>query len=220
MRLGIFKFSSCSGCIVSLITAIARDPPLASRIELRSPLFDEEVSTEEFYDIVFVEGSVSRREDVELLKKLRGNAKYLIVIGTCGLYGGIQKLGLKEHKPISRVIRVDYVIPGCPVEPDRVYVIVNKVLHGGLDIELYDSLCSDCKLKGNTCLLVSRKTPCLGPITRAGCGALCPSSGRGCIGCFGVRPDITMEKIRDFIKVLIEKNVRITDYLKYIEMFS
>jgi coenzyme F420-reducing hydrogenase gamma subunit len=33
--------------------------------------------------------------------------------------------------------------------------------------------------------MVAHGTPCLGPVTQAGCNALCPSYDRGCFGCFG-----------------------------------
>ena len=43
----------------------------------------------------------------------------------------------------------------------------------------------ECKRRGNVCVTVAHGTPCLGPVTQAGCGALCPTFDRGCYGCFG-----------------------------------
>jgi coenzyme F420-reducing hydrogenase gamma subunit len=43
----------------------------------------------------------------------------------------------------------------------------------------------ECKRKGLVCTLVAKGESCMGPVTLAGCGALCPSVGRGCYGCYG-----------------------------------
>lgn len=219
MRIGLFKLASCSGCIVSFVDALSREPELINKIRIVSPFFDDKYMCE-YYDMVFIEGSVSRQEDIKLLKEVRNRSKYLIVLGSCGLYGGIQKISSNKNKPVSHIVKTDYVITGCPVDGDRVYVILKKLLIGGLDIKIYESVCSECKRSNNTCILVLERKPCLGPLTRAGCKAICPAYGRGCIGCNGLRPDLRPEHVRKYIENLRRKGIDLGVYELFIKTLT
>lgn len=222
-RLGVVKFTSCSGCVLQVLIALAATGPFRNLFEIA---YFKELGIVDSgpYDVLLVEGSVSTQRQVEELEKLRSQAEFLVAVGTCAIQGGVQALRagcdlemvkssvypspehvdvLPEPAPLSDYVRVDYAVPGCPVEASFVARFLVKVALGGLPIELYESVCADCKRSGFECVLVARGEPCLGPITRGSCGALCPSSGRGCYGCFSVKSvDVDSSRLAWFKKVL------------------
>jgi len=224
-RVGIAKLTSCSGCINEVIYALTfRDIVDKYRVEY----FTEVLDVEDFgeVDIVFVEGSISNKHQEEFVKNARAKAEFLVAIGTCALMGGVQSLrsGIdvevvkrtvypepryidiySDVKPVTDIVKVDLVIPGCPVNGDAVASLLRKYSLGGLPIPIYESVCGECKRKRFECVLVAKGIPCLGPITISGCGAICPSFGRGCYGCYGIKYfDIGKENIELFIKHLEE----------------
>jgi coenzyme F420-reducing hydrogenase gamma subunit len=162
------------------------------------------------WDVTLVEGSVTTAHDAERIREIRERSRVLVTIGACATSGGIQALrnvadveawkravyprpewirALATSTPIAEHVRVDHEIQGCPVDRGQVLRTLTRLLLGSQpDLPAY-SVCIECKRRGNPCVLVSRGVPCLGPITRAGCGALCPSLGRDCYGCFGPSAD-------------------------------
>lgn len=159
------------------------------------------------YDLSLVEGSVTTAHDASRIREIRAQSKRLVTIGACATAGGIQALRnladvdefirivyarpdyietLKTSTPISAHVPVDFELHGCPINKRQLLEVLSAFL-------LYDrkaaipghSVCADCKLKGTSCVMVAKGIPCLGPVTRSGCGALCPSYDRGCYGCFG-----------------------------------
>lgn len=223
-KLGVFKLASCSGCINELIYSLTKDPWLLERLEITYFREIQDVNALEELDIAIVEGSSVRREHEDLLMKIRDRSEVLIAIGACATQGGIHSLGsgaeIEEAKraiypapqyldiydsvkAVSEVVRVDISIGGCPVNGDALASVIKKVALGGWPVEVYESLCAECKRKGIECLIVARGLPCLGPITSAGCGAICPSFGRGCYGCSGVNEkSVTAEKLSEFESAL------------------
>jgi len=205
-KIGVFKFASCDGCQLSLLDAedellgvvaavdIAYFPE-ASRTMLKGP-----------YDIGFVEGSVTTHQDAQRIQEVRRNCKTLITIGACATAGGIQALRnwkdvdefvrvvyatpqfistLKLSTPIAEHVPVDFELRGCPINKYHLIELITATLAGRKpNIPTY-SVCIDCKRRANICIAVARGIPCLGPVTQAGCGALCPSYDRGCYGCYG-----------------------------------
>jgi coenzyme F420-reducing hydrogenase gamma subunit len=205
-RLAVFKFASCDGCQLSLLDAedellmvagaieIANFPE-ASRRVLRGP-----------YDIGLVEGSITTPHDVERIRDIRKSCRYLVVIGACATSGGIQALRnwkdvkefasivyaspeyvstLDRSMPIGSYVRVDFELRGCPINKYQLLELINALLNGRKPEIRTQSVCMECKAKGIPCVMVSRGTACLGPVTQAGCGAICPGYHRGCYGCFG-----------------------------------
>jgi len=189
-KLAVWKFASCDGCQLSLLDcedellAVAGAVniayfPEASRAVMRGP-----------YDISLVEGSITTSHDEERIHKIRRGSKYLVTIGACATAGGIQ--ALKNYKdvnnkstPIADHVAVDFELRGCPINKYQLLELLNALLNGRKpNIPPY-SLCIQCKRKGNICVMVAHGTPCLGPVTQAGCDAICPSFNRGCYGCFG-----------------------------------
>jgi coenzyme F420-reducing hydrogenase gamma subunit len=205
-KLAVWKFTSCDGCQLSLLDL--EDELLAIAERLTIAYFKEATRAEVKgpYDLSLVEGSVSTPDQLEQVKQVRRSSKLLVAIGTCATSGGIQALRnfadvgeylrqvypapqhlqtLAESTPISAHVPVDLELQGCPISKHQLLGVVSAYLHGGRLHLPGSSVCLECKRRGNICVLVARGTPCLGPLTRAGCGALCPSYHRGCYGCFG-----------------------------------
>jgi coenzyme F420-reducing hydrogenase gamma subunit len=92
---------------------------------------------------------------------------------------------LSTSTPISAHVKVDFELHGCPINKRQLLEVLTAYLHGRRPNIPSTSVCTECKRRGNVCITVAHGTPCLGPVTHAGCGALCPSYNRGCYGCFG-----------------------------------
>ena len=204
--LGVFKFASCDGCQLSLLDcedellAVAKavriaNFPEASRAVLEGP-----------YDVSLVEGSVTTAHDLERLRKVRQQSRTLVTIGACATAGGIQALRnfadvaeftrivyahpeyistLARSTPIAEHVKVDYELRGCPVNKQQLLDVLLALLHGRKPNIHPHPVCVECKMSGAVCVMVAHGTPCLGPVTHAGCGALCPRYRRGCFGCYG-----------------------------------
>jgi coenzyme F420-reducing hydrogenase gamma subunit len=205
-RVAVHKFSSCDGCQLALLNLGEDLLALAERVELvhfaeAGPL-DPDIDV----DVAFVEGSVSTPEDLERIQHVRRHSRFLIPIGACATAGGIQALrngangaqwvaqiyshpeaiaSLAHSTPISSHVKVDFELWGCPVSSQQMLAVVNSLLLGVAPRDNADKVCTECKRHGYPCVLVSRGVACMGPVTRAGCGALCPSLGRDCYGCYG-----------------------------------
>ena len=158
------------------------------------------------YDLSLVEGSVTNAHDAERIKEVRALSKRLVTIGACATAGGIQALKnfadvddfistvyatpgyistLATSTPISAHVEVDYELHGCPIDKRQLLEVITAFVHGRKPQIPSHSVCFECKARGNVCVMVAHGTPCLGPVTHAGCGALCPTYDRGCYGCFG-----------------------------------
>jgi len=205
-KLAVWKFASCDGCQLSLLDCedellavtgaveIANFPE-ASRAVMKGP-----------YDISLVEGSITTSHDAERIHGVRRQSKILISIGACATAGGIQALRnfrnikdfvsavyaspqyietLAKSTPIADHVFVDFELRGCPINKYHLIEVVNAYLNGRRpNIPTY-SVCMECKRRGIVCGLVAVGPPCMGPVTQAGCNALCPSYHRGCFGCYG-----------------------------------
>ena len=205
-RLAVWKFASCDGCQLSLLDC--EDELLAVAGAVDIAYFPEATRAElkGRYDISLVEGSVTTAHDAERIKDVRKRSDVLITIGACATAGGIQALKnfadvaaytsivyahpeyirtLATSTPIGDHVRVDFELRGCPISKQQLVEVFSAFLARRKPVTPPHSTCIECKLKGNVCVMVAHGTPCLGPVTHAGCGALCPSFNRGCYGCFG-----------------------------------
>jgi len=215
-RLAVFKFASCDGCQVSLLNLEAELLALAERVEVAFFLEASSRVTPGPWDVSLVEGSVTTAHDRERIQHIREQTGTLVTIGACATAGGIQALrnradaeawkaevyprpewieALATSTPISEHVRVDAEIHGCPVDRHQVLrVLLRALLGAGSDLPA-GSVCMECKRRGNVCVVVAKGTPCMGPVTRAGCGALCPGLGRDCYACFGPSDDPNPEAL-------------------------
>jgi coenzyme F420-reducing hydrogenase gamma subunit len=205
-KLAVWKFASCDGCQLSVLDcedellALAgavqiANFPEASRAVVRGP-----------YDLSLVEGSITTPHDRERIKQVRRQSKFLVTIGACATSGGIQALRnfrdvnsfvtavyahpefidtLATSTPIAGHVPVDFELRGCPIDKGQLLEVISAYLHGRKPRIPAQSVCMQCKQRGLRCVMVAHGTPCLGPVTQAGCGALCPAYNRGCYGCFG-----------------------------------
>lgn len=204
--IAVWKFASCDGCQLTLLDCEDELLALTGRVQIaRFAEFSRAVA-EGPYDLSLVEGSITTPSDQERIQRVRAISRRLVTIGACATAGGVQGLrnfaasgeyrsavyarpdyirSLDTSTPISSHVAVDYELHGCPVDRGQLLEVVLSMLAGRDPVIAGYSVCQDCKRRGNVCLLVAHGTPCLGPVTRAGCGGLCPSIGRGCFGCFG-----------------------------------
>lgn len=205
-KLAVFKFASCDGCQLSILNL--EDDLLALGQTLDIAYFPEASSAMETgpYDLVLVEGSITTEEDAHRIRSVREQAKVLVTIGACATAGGIQALrnwadveafkravypspeyiqSVSTSTPISEHVHVDFELWGCPIDKGQLLRVITDLMAGVQPRVPVDSVCLECKRRGNVCVMVAKGLACLGPVTRAGCGAICPSMGRDCYGCFG-----------------------------------
>ncbi|NUP14260.1 MAG: oxidoreductase [Polyangiaceae bacterium] len=204
-KLAVWKFASCDGCQLSLLDLEDELLALADAVDIA--YFREATSRESNgpFDLSLVDGSIARPEDIDQIREVRRRSRHVVALGACATAGGIQALrnfasvekykslvyakpeyihALAESKGIAEFIRVDFELRGCPPNKHQLLEVVSAFLAGRRPNVAAHSVCVDCKLSGNVCVMVTG-TPCLGPITHAGCGALCPTYRRGCYGCYG-----------------------------------
>ena len=202
----MWKFASCDGCQLSVLDCEDELLALAGAIDIAH--FPEASSADGKgpYDLSLVEGSITTPHDAERIHKVRRASRYLVTIGACATAGGIQALRnfanvnefisivyaspqyietLRTSTPIAEHVRVDFELRGCPINNRQLLEVVGAFLNGRKPNVPSHSVCLECKRRGTVCVMVARGTPCLGPVTHAGCGALCPSYDRGCYGCYG-----------------------------------
>ncbi len=202
----MWKLASCDGCQLSLLDC--EDELLALAGEIDIAYFLEAGGTTELdhYDVSIVEGSITTADDLERLREIRARSGVLIAIGACATAGGIQALRnfadvegfvsavyaspryistLAHSTPASAHVEVDFELQGCPPDRGQLLEVISAHLNARRPEIGAHSVCVECKRAGHVCVMVAHGTPCLGPVTHAGCGALCPSFDRGCYGCFG-----------------------------------
>jgi sulfhydrogenase subunit delta len=209
-KIGVFKYSCCAGCEFQLIYFQKHIMELFEAVEITYCKMLQSSGTDEGpFDVALIEGAITEGWQVEQLKKVRSISKYLIPIGSCAVCGGVPAIkntseeyevqmrvysdtsvihSVKAH-PIDHYVKVDGYIKGCPMgQRDLTEMVVSLLLGKKPDFLEY-CVCVECKLRGNICVLVAYNEPCMGPVTNAGCGALCPSHRRGCYGCWGPMKD-------------------------------
>jgi len=198
-RLAVFKFASCDGCQLSILDCEDELLAIAGAVDIADFREASRAVLEGPYDLSLVEGSVTTAHDAERIKEIRKQSKALVTIGACATSGGIQ--ALKNFSDVEEYRRVVYARPeyisslatstgiaelrGCPISKAQLLEAVGAFLQGRAPNLPNESVCNECKRRGNVCVMVAHGTPCLGPVTQAGCGAICPAYNRGCYGCFG-----------------------------------
>lgn len=222
-KVAVWKFASCDGCQLTLLDCEDELVAVAGAIDLA---FFLEASSELVpgpYDISIVEGSVTTPSDAERIQEVRAQSRVLMSIGACASAGGIQALRnfadvqdwipivyahpeyiktLATSTAISDHVRVDYELRGCPINKAQLLHVISSVLVGGIPALPSSPVCLECKRRGTTCVMVAHGTPCLGPVTHAGCSALCPSFDRGCFGCFGPADTTNTAALTDHLRQL------------------
>lgn len=218
-KLAVWKFASCDGCQLSILDCERELLALADAVNIAYFPEATRAVTKGPYDISLVEGSITTPHDAERIHRIRHTSSLLVSIGACATAGGIQALrnfaDVKEYAravypspeylevlgkstPISDHVPVDFELRGCPISKSQLLSVLTALLHGRRPVVSSISVCIECKQKGNVCGLITHGPPCLGPVTQAGCGALCPTFHRGCFGCFGPRESANTSSLADF----------------------
>jgi coenzyme F420-reducing hydrogenase gamma subunit len=205
-KLAVWKFASCDGCQLTLLDAEDHLMDISGAVEIA--YFPEATRgvIEGPYDLSLVEGSITTAQDAARIKEVRRLSDSVVTIGACATAGGIQALRnwgdvdeflsivyahpeyietLGTSTPISDHVDVDFELRGCPISKHQLLEVIDAFLHRRKPNIPGHSVCVECKLRGTNCVMVAQGTPCMGPITQAGCGAICPAYDRGCYGCFG-----------------------------------
>jgi coenzyme F420-reducing hydrogenase gamma subunit len=228
--LAVWKFASCDGCQLSLLDLEDELLALADRLQIAYFLEASSATVAGPYDVSLVEGSVTTAHDAERIREIRRQSRALVTIGACATAGGIQALRnfsdvdafarivyaspdyistLATSTPISAHVPVDFELHGCPINKHQLLEVISAHLNRRRPRVRPHSVCIECKRRGTVCVMVADGTPCLGPVTHAGCGALCPAYDRGCYGCYGPKETPNTESLnawsgledRDLVRV-------------------
>jgi coenzyme F420-reducing hydrogenase gamma subunit len=222
-KLAVWKFASCDGCQLSLLDCEDELLAVAGELEIAYFLEASRATVRGPYDLSLVEGSVTTPHDAERIREVRRQSKHLVTIGACATSGGIQALRnfsdvkefvqivyatpayistLEKSTPIADHVKVDFELRGCPINKRQLIEVITAFLSGRKPNTPAHSVCVECKLRGTVCVMVAHGTPCLGPVTHAGCGAICPAYDRGCYGCFGPKETPNLHSLGRWVKDL------------------
>jgi coenzyme F420-reducing hydrogenase gamma subunit len=217
-KLAVWKFASCDGCQLSLLDCEDELLAVAGEVEIANFPEASRAIVDGPYDISLVEGSITTPHDLQRIKDIRKDSKLLISIGACATAGGIQALRnfkdvnefislvyahpeyiktLDKSTPISEHVYVDFELRGCPISKTQLLELLNATLNKRKPVISKHSVCIECKLRSTPCVMVARGIPCLGPVTQAGCGAICPAYNRGCYSCFGPQETTNTTSLSD-----------------------
>ncbi len=209
-RIAVFKFASCDGCQLSLLDCEDELLAIAGAVEISNFLEASRAVEKGPYDVTLVEGSITTPHDAERIHQIRRASRHLIAIGACATAGGIQALRnfkdvaeftrmvyaspsyietLGKSTPIVDHVYVDFELRGCPISKGQLVEVLSAFLNNRKPVTPAYSVCVECKRRGSVCVMVAKGMGCLGPVTQAGCDAICPAYQRGCYGCFGPMED-------------------------------
>lgn len=213
-KVAIYKFSSCDGCQLSILNLEDELLDLNEAVEIAYFLEATSEVQPGPYDLALVEGSISTDHEVERIHAIRKESAFMVALGTCATAGGIQALrnyadvdefseyvypnpeyieARATSTAIAEHVNVDLQLWGCPVNKQQVVEVFSAILQKRKPRLPNTAVCAECKRNGTVCVTVADGIPCLGPITRSGCGALCPGKSRGCYGCFGPVPGAALQ---------------------------
>jgi len=222
-KLAVWKFASCDGCQLSILDCEDELLTLADAVEIANFPEASRAIVKGPYDLSLVEGSITTPKDAERIHKIRKSSKVLVTIGACATAGGIQALRnfadikaftsivyakpqyistLSKSTPISDHVPVDFELHGCPINKYQLLEVLSAYLNARKPNTPAHSVCMECKMRGAVCVMVAQGIPCLGPVTHAGCGAICPAYNRGCYSCFGPKETPNTTALAEWLKGL------------------
>jgi len=235
-KLGFFDFTGCAGCQLEVLNFETELVELIQHVDIVN--FREAISERgQNYDIAFIDGAITTQSGIDRIKKIREQAKILVAMGSCACLGGVNCLKnfrpMEENlrivygdcakyyntipaRPVSAVVPIEYELPGCPMNRYEFLKLVKSLLLGKkFELPNY-SVCVECKQAGNVCVF-DKGEICLGPITRAGCDAICISNGRRCWGCRGLVDDPNTDSEKE---ILQKHGLTVDDILKQYRLFN
>lgn len=217
-KVAFFELSSCEGCQLQILNNEATLLEFLSLFEIVRFREGMTGGTDD-YEIAFVEGCVTRLDEVERLQNIRDTATTLVALGSCACFGGVNQLKNRfddldwvkktvygdhpietaEARPLEDFVVLDLKIYGCPIKKEEVERIMTDLVVGKLVEHPKYPVCMECKANEYICLF-DLGEPCLGPITRAGCDAWCPANRFGCWGCRGPADDANVGRLEEIMK--------------------
>ncbi|SMF20326.1 Coenzyme F420-reducing hydrogenase, gamma subunit [Alteromonadaceae bacterium Bs31] len=228
-RVSVHKFASCSGCQLAFINMGENLIKLTELVDIVHFAEAGPLGPDDEVDISFIEGSITTPHDVERLEKIREKSTFVITVGACATSGGIQALknnadsdvwmrsiyakpeyisSLSTSAAIKNHVKVDFELWGCPVDVKQMLAVVRQLLYGVAPLDINEKVCQECKRKNTVCIMVTKGEPCMGPVTRTGCGALCPSFGAPCYACYGPAENSNVKLLGErFIGLGLDQNV-------------
>lgn len=236
-RVAVHKFSSCDGCQLALLNLGENLLNLSAEVEWGHFIEAGIVNPDAKVDIAIVEGSISTPHELERISAVRANSDYVISLGACATSGGIQALRnmadkdawmadiyaqpeyiatLDTASPIAEHIKVDLALWGCPVSSEQLLAVLTSLLLGAAPHVADNKVCQECKRKQQVCTLVTLGKPCLGPVTKGGCGAICPAFARDCYGCFGPAESANSEALANRLQGLGLNNKQVSHRFHFI----
>ena len=235
-RVGIFDFTGCEGCELNQLNFEDQLLDILEHVEIVEWREAMDGQVDEL-DIAFVEGSLSTPDCIKRIHEIRRKSKVLVALGACAVQGGMNALknirpieqvreevyGQDKYLfptlpalPISSVVKVDVNVRGCPMTQKEFLKVFTSLVMGKTPIEPGDSVCTECKLKDNECVF-EKGMICLGPVTRAGCDAQCPTFGQYCTGCRGLVPEPNVEAMEE---ILVAHGLSMDDARKKLQLFN
>jgi coenzyme F420-reducing hydrogenase gamma subunit len=240
-RLAVWKFASCDGCQLTLLDIEDHLLDVVGAVDIAYFPEATKGEIEGRYQLSLVEGSITTPHDAERIREVREMSETLVTIGACATAGGIQALRnwadvdeylsivyaepsyidtLSTSTPIEHHVRVDFELRGCPISKHQLLEVIDAFCHQRKPTIPTHSVCVECKLRGTTCVMVSQGIPCMGPITQAGCGAICPAYDRGCYGCFGPSQGPNIDSLAAWWKRLEVTDVDLVRALRTFNAYS
>jgi sulfhydrogenase subunit delta len=234
-RISVHSLTGCAGELLVILENLEKMLPY---VTIASFPFAQSKNDEEPVDIAFVEGSVSQPHDLEKLERIRKNAKHIVAVGNCAVWGCVQRGSCSrfdvtemrdaiygkdsqiEVMPATAVrdhVKVDVELSGCPIDATQLLSVAASLLKDHLPYISHKPVCLECKLRENACVLIEQNLPCLGPVTAAGCGALCPTAGAACYGCWGPSDSPQMDAMA---LILSEKGFDINEVKTRLQTFG
>jgi len=209
--LAIFSLTCCEGCQFEILKDFEDFSKLQNLFEVNNFRLGQEDNFEGPFDVALIEGTPESEREIKHLKNIRKQSKILVAIGSCAHLGGIQSernympkkvLGKDHVKTVLDVVRVDYIVPGCPISHQEIFKCLTN-LYWDKKFSLPDvAVCFECRFNENECLIKQGK-PCLGPVTRAGCNSICVNGGEMCLGCRGKVDQANFHKLREILGTMI-----------------
>jgi len=245
-KVAFFSLTSCEGCQFALLDLGEKFFDFLREIDLIDFSLIEEMPFPKGkveIDVSFVEGLPIRKEEIDLLKKIREESKILVAVGNCAALGGIpemknyqgkektiryiyKKLNVEnpEIKEIDNFVKVDFYIPGCPINGEEFLKYSKELIKEKIPEIPQKPVCSECPHQGKETCFLRKREPCLGPITLAGCKAICPRNFQLCYGCRGILKNINPKGFLETLKKFkspkeIEDNLEIFGIKDDIEKF-
>jgi sulfhydrogenase subunit delta len=231
----VYNLTGCAGELLVILENLHKMLPY---VRILSFPFAQSTNDEGPVDIAFIEGSVSQPHDLDKLVAIRKRSKRLVAVGNCAVWGCVQKGGCSRFdveemrdqvygkqsaiqvlpaSPLHEHVKVDVKLSGCPIDSTQLLAVTASLLKDHLPYVTQKPVCLECKLRENPCILIEQDLPCLGPVTAAGCGALCPTMGAPCYGCWGPSEAPQMDAMA---QVLRDKGFKLSEVLSRLQAFG